>query len=263
MNKTTIGLVGGGNMGTAILAGIRRKYKTLVCEQDPRRAGVLKRQFNIKTVDLKKVAAQSEIIILAVKPQNFEEVLLELRNDVRPDQLIVSIAAGVTCHYIEQRLGKKIRVIRTMPNLPAQVGDGLTGICRGKFASNADLKTAQEIFNYIGKTVLVEERWMNAITAVSGSGPGYIFYFVECFEKAARLLGLNPELTRELVKQTLKGSVGLLEQSPEGADVLRARVTSKGGTTQAALTVFEENKFDKIFQQALAAACKRAKELSK
>ena len=104
---------------------------------------------------------------------------------------------------------------------------------------------------------------MDAITAVSGSGPGYIFYFAECLEKAARSLGLNPVMARELVTQTLKGSVRLLEKSNEGADVLRARVTSKGGTTQAALAVFEKNKMEKIVAQALAAAKKRAKELSK
>ncbi|MBI5149872.1 MAG: pyrroline-5-carboxylate reductase [Candidatus Omnitrophica bacterium] len=258
-----IGIIGGGNMGTAILAGIGRKYAVAVCEQDVRRAGSLKRRFGAKVADLATVASGSSIIILAVKPQNFEEVLGALRWYVRPDQLIVSIAAGITCRYIEQRLGKKIRVVRTMPNLPAQVGEAVTGICRGKFATTADIKTAQQIFNCIGKTVVVEERLMDAITAVSGSGPGYIFYFTECLEKAARSLGLKPGLSRVLVAQTLKGSVRLLEQSGEGADVLRARVTSKGGTTQAALDVFYKNGVENVFVQALKAACKRSSKLSK
>ena len=260
---TQVGIIGGGNMGAAILTGIGRKYSVAVCEQDAKRAGFLKRRFGVKIADLAAVASGSRVIILAVKPQNLEEVLAALRGRVRQDQLIVSIAAGITCRYIEQRLEKKICVVRTMPNLPAQVGEAMTGICPGKFAASADVKMAQQIFNCIGKTVVVEERFMDAVTAVSGSGPGYIFYFAECLEKAARSLGLNPLLARALVAQTFKGSARLLEQSGEGADVLRARVTSKGGTTQAALVVFEKNKTGKTVQQALAAAKKRAKQLSK
>ncbi len=262
MNKTTVGLIGGGNMGTVILTGIGRKFSVRVCEQDAKRGAFLKRRFGAKVAGLATVASGSRIIILAVKPQNFDEVLAALRRHVRQDQLIISIAAGITCHYIEKRLGK-VRVVRTMPNLPAQVGEAVTGICRGKFATTADIKMAQQIFNCIGKTVVVDERLMDAVTAVSGSGPGYVFYFAECLEKAARSLGLNPAMARELVTQTLKGSARLLEQSGEGADILRARVTSKGGTTQAALAVFEKNKTGKIVQWALTAARKRAKELSK
>lgn len=270
MNKMTIGIVGCGNMGTAILAclsgrqaGIGRKFTVRVCEQDAKRAAFLKRRFGMKAADLATVAVGARIVILAVKPQNFDEVLGQLRGRVRRGQLIISIAAGITCRYIEQRLGERIRVVRTMPNLPAQVGEAVTGICRGKFAATADIKMAQQIFNCIGKTVVVEERFMDAITAVSGSGPGYIFYFAECLEKAARSLGLNPTMARELVTQTLNGSARLLEQSGEGADVLRARVTSQGGTTQAALAVFEKNKTGRIVQQALVAAKQRAKQLSK
>lgn len=258
-----VGIIGGGNMGTAILAGIGGKYTAAVCEQDAKRAGFLKRRFGVKAADVDHVAQGSRVIILAVKPQDFEEVLETLRWYVRQDQLIISIAAGITCRYIEQRLGKNIRVVRTMPNLPAQVGEAVTGVCRGEFATAADVKTTRQIFNCIGKTVVVDERFMDAITAVSGSGPGYIFYFAECLEKAARSLGLSPALAKELVAQTLKGSIRLLEQSGEGADILRARVTSKGGTTQAALAVFEKNKMGKIVQQALAAARKRARALSK
>lgn len=267
MNKMTIGLIGGGNMGTAILAGIGGKYTVAVCEQDAKRAGFLKRRFGVKVADVDQVATGARVIILAVKPQNFDEVLGIIRPSVRKDQLVISIAAGITCRYVEQRLfpkgEQKVRVVRTMPNLPAQVGEAVTAVCRGRFATPADVKTARQIFDCIGKTIIVDERWMDAVTAVSGSGPGYIFYFAECLEKAARSLGLSPALAKELVAQTLKGSARLLDQSGEGADVLRAWVTSKGGTTQAALAVFEKHKMEKIVQQALAAARKRARELSK
>lgn len=258
-----VGLIGGGNMGTAILAGIRQKYAVMVCEQDQKRAGFLKRRFAVKVADLAMAVRQSGIVILAVKPQNFEEVLAAMRPHAREDQVIVSIAAGITCRYIEKRLGSGIRVVRAMPNLPAQVGQGMTAICAGKAAAHADLQKVRQIFNCIGKTVVVEEKWMDAVTAVSGSGPAYVFLFAECMEKAARSLGLEKEIAAQLTAQTLRGSVALLEQSKESADVLRARVTSKGGTTQAAVAVFEKSKTGKIFQQALAAARKRAKELSK
>lgn len=260
---TNVGLIGGGNMGTAILAGIRQKYAVMVCEQDQKRAGFLKRRFAVKVADLAAVVHQSGIVILAVKPQNFEEVLAAMRPHACEDQVIVSIAAGITCRYIEKRLGSGIRVVRTMPNLPAQTGEGMTGICAGKTATHADLQKVRQIFNCIGKTVVVEEKWMDAVTAVSGSGPAYVFLFAECMEKAARSLGLEKEIAAQLTAQTFKGSVALLEQSKESAEVLRARVTSKGGTTQAALAVFERHQIKGMFQEALTAARQRAKQLSK
>lgn len=262
MGKTTIGLIGGGNMGTAILAGIGRTFAVRVCEADSKRAQVLKRRFRVAVMDITTVVRQSGIVILAVKPQSFEEVLAGVRPFVTKRHLIISIAAGITCRYIEKRLGHGIRVVRTMPNLPAQVGEGMTAVCAGKRATRADLQKARQIFNGIGQAVVVEEKWMDAVTAVSGSGPAYVFLFVECLQKAAVSLGLKKDLSEQLVTQTLKGGLALLEKSKEDAGVLRARVTSKGGTTQAAMDVFFKNKFEEIFERALQAAQKRAKELS-
>ena len=260
---TKVGIIGGGNMGAAILAGICQKYAVMVCEQDQKRAGFLKRRFAVKVADLATAVRQSRIVILAVKPQNVEEVLAAIQPYAREDQVIVSIAAGITCRYIEKRLGPGIRVVRTMPNLPAQVGQGMTAICAGKAARRTDLTLVRRIFDCVGRTVVVEEKWMDAVTAVSGSGPAYVFLFAECMEKAARSLGLKKETAAQLTAQTLKGSVALLEQSKESAEVLRARVTSKGGTTQAALAVFEKYQIEGTFQKALTAARQRAKELSK
>ena len=250
-------------MGSAIIAGISKQYSVSVCEQDQKRRRQLKQKYKVQTGDLKTVVAGSQVVILAVKPQNFEMILDSIRPFVTKDHLIISIAAGITCRYIEKRLGPKAHVIRTMPNLPVRVGKGMTGICPGKVTVNGDLILACRIFSFIGKAVVVEEKWMDAVTAVSGSGPAYLFLFIEHFIKAAVSLGLNKELANDLVLQTVKGSMVLLEHQSVEAGDLRAKVTSKGGTTQAAMDVFQKHQLEKVFKSALDAAKKRAKELSK
>lgn len=261
--KQTVGIIGGGNMGSAIIAGIRYKFPVRVCEKDAVRRKLLQRKFKLAAEDLSSLIEQSSILILAVKPQDFDAILAECAPFITKKHLVISIAAGITCHYIEERLGKAVRVIRTMPNLPAQIAQGVTAVARGAWASAADLKTAQKIFDSVGVTMAVEEKWIDGITAVSGSGPAYLFYFVECFEEAAKSLGFDAATARDLVRQTIRGSLNLLDASSDTAADLRARVTSKGGTTQAALNVFMEHKWQNIFTDALKAARQRAKELSK
>jgi len=261
--KSKIGIIGGGNMGGAIIAGISKQFRVLVCEQDQKRCQQLKRKYKITTGNLKAVVENSQVIILAVKPQTFERLLKAIRSFVTKDKLVISIAAGITCKYIEKRLGSNIHVVRAMPNLPAQVGRGITGICLGKAAVNKDLALARRIFSCIGRAVIVDEKQMDAITAVSGSGPAYVFLFVEHFNNAAMSLGLNKKMARKLVAETIKGSLDLLEQQKADAGQLRAKVTSKGGTTQAAINVFQKRKSKDIFKAALSAAKKRARKLSK
>jgi pyrroline-5-carboxylate reductase len=161
-------------------------------------------------------------------------------------------------------LGGKARVVRAMPNMPALIGEGITGICAGLHAKSVDLKLAQSIIGAIGQTVILKESMMDALTAVSGSGPAYVFLFVEEWIRVAIKLGFNGTDARRLVYKTLLGSAHLLEQSPFDAAQLRAKVTSKGGTTEAAMKVFfKGNKFSKLMENALIAAMKRAKGLSK
>lgn len=261
--QTTIGLIGAGNMGMAILKGIAKKFKVLVCEKDSVRAEELKKKFKLRSEDFRTVVNKSQIIILAVKPQDFDGILEELAQPITQKQLVISIAAGITTSYIEKKIGQGIRVIRAMPNLPAQVGQGMTALCKGKKASDSDLSLAKKIFDCVGKTVLIEEQWMDAVTAVSGSGPAYVFYFMECFQKAALSLGLSEKVSQELVIETLKGSLALLQESKEDVSILRQKVTSKGGTTEAAFKVLDQNKFNEIFIQAIKAARDRAGELAK
>ena len=249
-------------MGSAILSGIHQKFDVYVCEKDKTRANLLRRQFHVKLGNLEEILPQVKTILLAVKPQDFKEILREIRPQFK-NQLVISIAAGITTSYIEKRLGRKTRVVRVMPNLPAQIKEGMAGMCKGKLATSKDLALTRQIFDSIGKSVVVDEKWMDAITAVSGSGPAYVFLFVECFEKAAVSLGLNKTIVKELIQQTLKGSLALLESEGVDASDLRARVTSKGGTTQAATDVFMKHHIEKIFEEALKAAARRAKELAK
>ena len=261
--KKKIGIIGGGNMGAAIMSSILKKYHVSVCELDSKRRQYLKRKYKITSKDLEAVIDAADVIILSVKPQSFEPVLAEVREYLKKDTLVISIAAGITTKYIEKRLGSKVRVIRTMPNLPAKVGSGMTAICKGKNATSVDVKCARDILDHVGKNVVVEEKFIDAITAVSGSGPAYVFLFVECMQKAAKSVGLDDKLAKELVMQTLSGSIDLLDSQKEDAEDLRVKVTSKGGTTQAALDVFKKHNFEGIFKIALKAAKEKSKQLNR
>jgi len=259
-----IGIVGGGNMGEAVVAGIYDHFQMNVCELDKIKSRRLKKRYKVKIVDLRTLILGSEVIILAVKPQVFESVLVEIKPFIDKKKVVISIAAGITSEFIEKNLGEGVKVVRTMPNLPAQIGQGITAICRGKFATKTDIYWTKRILSSVGKVEVVPEELINAITAVSGSGPAYFFLFVENYLKGAKALGLNEELSYSLILQTIKGSLALLENQKEGPHVLRQRVTSKGGTTSAALEVLMsgEFKYDKVFTRALKAAKKRAEDLS-
>jgi len=258
-----IGVIGAGNMGSAIISGVQGKYKVLISEKEPAKAALLKRRFKIANVDLAQLIAKADLLILAVKPQDCEDVLAALKAGWTKDKVLISIAAGLTTQYLEKRLGPGARVVRTMPNMPAMIGQGVTAICKGRHARPADVRTAENIFNCVGKTAVVAEKLMDAVTATSGSGPAYVFLFAECMIQAASKLGLSKTSSQQLVLDTLKGSVALLEKSDEEPAVLRQKVTSKGGTTQAALDVFFNRQIEQIFEQALVAAKRRAGELAK
>jgi pyrroline-5-carboxylate reductase len=258
----TVGIIGGGNMGSAIISRINKTFKVIVSEQDEKRAAELKRKFKVALKDIPELVAASNAILIAVKPQDIDAVLLAIKKAGGKEKLIISIAAGITTAYLEKYLGKETRVVRTMPNMPAMIGEGMTAVAEGKYTKVSDIKFALEIFDNIGKTVVVGEQWIDAITAVSGSGPAYVFLFAECLIKAAVALGLDEKDSQALVKQTLLGSIHLLDKSKDDAATLRAKVTSKGGTTQAAMDVLMGLNIEKIFQDALIAARNRARELS-
>ncbi len=264
-----IGIIGGGNMGEALIKGLHTNNQLFVTEANIARAKLLKSKYSITIADVLTTTQESNVIILAVKPQDMAEVLQSFRKGgITPlvkdwNKLYISIAAGLTTQFFEKNIGGQARVIRTMPNMPALIGEGVTAICAGHFAHSSDIKIAEAILSTVGKTIIVKESMMDAVTAVSGSGPAYLFLFVEQWIASAKKLGFKETEAKQLVYKTLLGSAHLLEKSEFEAAALRTKVASKGGTTEAALNVFKRNQFDQIFKVAVAAAHKRAKELAK
>ncbi len=262
-NKVAIGIIGGGNMGEPIINSLSKNYQVAVCEADKIKSARLRRRYGVATLDLKTLLLQCSTIIICVKPQAFTALLKEMRVLGCESHLIISIAAGVKTKTMEKLLGSQGRVIRTMPNLPAQIGKGITAVAKGAKATVKDFKFTKEIFSFVGEVVGVDEKDIDTVTAISGSGPAYVFLFIEEFLKAARSLGgLSPKMSDQLVLETIKGSVAVLDTTKVEPKKLRELVTSKKGTTEAAIKEFSKKGTDKIFKNALAAAKKRAKQLS-
>lgn len=246
---TKVAVIGAGNMGGAIARGLKKRYKVVVSDLDKNKLKRLNIRDNVKAV------RGADIIILAVKPQDMDTVLDEIKGTNKP---VISIAAGITTRRIEKKLGK-IPVIRVMPNTPLLAGMGMSALCRGRYAGTRHLRKAVKIFSGMGKVILLKEKQMDAVTAVSGSGPAYIYFFIESLIRAAAGLGLPAHI----VIQTLKGAIALLEKTGRSPEELRRQVTSPGGTTEAAINVFQKRGLSDIIGKAVMAAHKKARELGK
>lgn len=266
----TIGFIGGGNMAQALIegvlkAGLYKSENVWVSDVRQDRLNELKARYGIQiATDNTELTAQADIIVLSVKPQVMSEVLEGIAGTLKQDALVISIAAGITADAIKTKLGD-VQTIRVMPNTPALVGAGASGLYNAN-ASKENLEEALAILNSVGRAVVVEtEDLMDAVTAVSGSGPAYFFLLMEEMIKAAVELGLTEETAKALVLQTAKGAALLAEsaqQQGETPDLLRKKVTSPGGTTEAALKVFAEKGISQIVSEALTAARNRGQELS-
>jgi pyrroline-5-carboxylate reductase len=280
-----LGLVGGGNMAEALIGGMlsRKLFKPgdlIVSEPDAARRRRLGRLFKVATtVDNREVAEQAPAIVIAVKPQTIDPVMAELAEALnmselskasrsgsafRGGRLFISIAAGITIARLERSLGPRARVIRTMPNGPAMVGFGMTAIVRGARATRADETFALAIFKAVGDAVaLREEHLLDAVTALSGSGPAYVYLFAAALADSAVAEGLSPELALRMTLQTLKGAEVSLRQLKLPPSELIRRVASPGGTTEAALGRFDAAGFSGIVMDALRAAAERSRELGR
>lgn len=255
-----IGIIGCGNMGGAIIS---QNQNAIVFDKDRKKIGNIKKKFSVKVAfDSQDLVKKSNIVIIAVKPQDIDGVLEEIKSVINR-QLIISIAAGITTKYIENKIGGKIRVIRVMPNIAAQVKSGISAICKGKFAKNNDLKVTEKMFTKIGKVAKVKEKDIDAFTAIAGTGPAYFFYFIEALADAGKKLGFKEKQMADFVIEVAKGSIKLLVEVKLSARELRERVTSKGGTTEAALNVFKHDRFNQIIKEAVLKAAQRAKQLSR
>jgi pyrroline-5-carboxylate reductase len=214
--------------------------------------------------DNNEVVKFSDVIIIAIKPKDIDSLLRnEICCGVSNKKLIISIAAGITTKYIENIIGKDIPVIRAMPNMGAIIGHAVTSLSAGNSVKESDMALARKIFSVIGDVVEVDEELVDAVTAVSGSGPAYFFYFIESLYEIAEELKLPREVARKLVLKTALGSVRLLHELKDGPADLRKKVTSKGGTTEAAFKVMERKKVKDTIKAAVKEACKHSKKLSK
>jgi pyrroline-5-carboxylate reductase len=259
-----IGFIGGGNMAEAIIKGIVDRYGREIMVSEPRyeRRAYLKKTYNIKTTSNNKdVAVNCNIIILAVKPQDMDTVAAEISDLISKDKTVVSIAAGITLSYLSSRL-KTPKIIRVMPNTPALIQEGMSVISMCECIHDKDMGVIRDIFMSIGRVLVLPEKYVDAVTALSGSGPAFFAYFVEAMIEGATRMGLGKEDATTLAVQTILGTARLLDtgRSPSR---LREMVTSPKGTTAAGLTVFEEKKLTEIVIAVIEAATNRAKELGR
>ncbi len=263
-----IGFIGGGQMGEALVKGILAAHLVpaediMVAEPQQERRNFLEQTYKIQSAaDHGPVCAGCTTLILAVKPQIMGPVLDGLKEAVSDNHLLISIAAGIPLRFMEDKLaGRGCRLVRVMPNTPALVQEAASALAAGKSASAADMKLAEQLFQAIGKTVVVDEHLLDAVTGLSGSGPAYVFSFIEGLIDAGVKVGLSRPVAETLVLQTVLGSVKLAIESGQHPAALRAMVTSPGGTTIAGLHAMERAGFRGILMDAVERAADRSREL--
>jgi len=269
MREKSVCFIGGGNMAEALIKGLIDKSRAapeqvIVSEPREERAQFLSHTYHAEVIwDNQAAAQRAEIIVLAVKPQVMRGVLQDLSSVVAPNQLIISIAAGISTASIASHIGNDQRIIRAMPNTPAQIGMGAVALCSGGSATYGDLEIAQSLFNVIGVSVVVQEHHMDAVTGLSGSGPAYIFLLIEALTDGGVRMGLPRDIAQALVLQTVIGSGRMVLETGEHPSKLKDLVTSPGGTTIAGLHVLETKGVRGALIDAVAAATKRSRELGK
>ncbi|MDP2825084.1 MAG: pyrroline-5-carboxylate reductase [Sulfuritalea sp.] len=261
-----ITFIGGGNMAVALIGGMRKQGFSAagiqVVEPFEEAREKLTETFGVRcTATVDAAALNCEVLVLAVKPQQLREAVAPFSGKL-VNQLVVSIVAGLRMADISRWLGNYSKLVRTMPNTPALIGAGITGLCADPSVDLEGRTNAEKILKAVGSTVWIEnEEQMDAVTAVSGSGPAYVFYFLEAMEAAALNLGFDPRSARRLSIETFLGAARLAEQSTESISTLRERVTSRGGTTEAALLSFGASGIAGAIEHGILAAAARGREL--
>lgn len=262
----TVAILGVGVMGEALLSGLvqagRQVSELLVTDRRPERAAELTERYGVEVVDNATAVKRADTVVVVVKPQDMGALLEEVASSARPGQLFVSLAAGITTSFVESGLPDGVAVVRVMPNTPALVDEGMAAISAGSHCDETHLREAEDLLRSTGRVMRVPEKQLDAVTAISGSGPAYVFYVVEAMIEAGVHMGLPRATATELVVQTLVGSAKLLRETSEHPTVLRERVTSPGGTTAAALRLLEEGRVRADFLAAIEAARDRSRALS-
>lgn len=267
--ERTIAFLGAGNMAAALIdgliaAGTCRPEDLTATDVRPERLKELVDRHGIRgTASNPEAVAEADVVILALKPQVLSVVLDGIKDSLRPEALVVSVAAGVPAHVIEGRLAPGTRVVRTMPNTPALVHAGATGIAPGARASKEDLTLVEQLFGSVGRAVIVSEQLLDAVTGLSGSGPAYVFVMIEALSDAGVKMGLPRDAALELAAQTVYGAAKVVLESGEHPAKLKDRVTSPAGTTIAGVHALEKGGLRNIMFEAVQAATQRADELGK
>ncbi|GMV65270.1 MAG: pyrroline-5-carboxylate reductase [Candidatus Hinthialibacteria bacterium] len=262
------GFIGGGNMAAALIRGILGggiclPENILASDVSSERLELLAAEHGILTTrENRKVAQEAECLVLAVKPQIFPAVAQDIVGRMPATQSVISIMAGVTCQALSSSLQNHPGIVRTMPNLPATLGFGVSGIAETGSTSPKALQDAESLLSTVGATVRLPEDKLDAVTALSGSGPGYLFRIAEILIQAGVGLGLTEDQAATLVKHTFQGAAGMLIASSEPAGELCRRVCSPGGTTLAGLKAMEDNGLQQALLEGVRAACRRSRELS-
>jgi len=262
-----ISVIGAGHMGQAMVRGLVIKsvypQNITVFDVDAKKLNALKKETHIRLAKSnRQCVSLSDIVILAVKPQILREVIEEIASSLDPNCLVISIAAGMPIARIEQFFKKPVSVIRVMPNMPALVLAGMSAFSLGKHANQRHRKIAEAVLSAFGEMEQVPEKMLDLVTAVSGSGPAYFFLLAEKLIEAAYESGMKVDVAKRLVYQTAFGSGKVMLESREDPEVLIERVASKGGTTEAALKVYQKQGFGKSVHDAVKAAFKRSREIS-
>lgn len=261
-----LAFIGGGNMASAMIRALQAlptPPHLVVAEPDPAKRAAFTAAGLVATADNLQATASADLVVLAIKPQVAATVVPEVGAAWAPEKVLVSILAGMPTARLEAWLPARARVVRAMPNTPLAIGQGMVGLCAGAQATPRDLALAQRLFESCARVLVVPEAQMDAITAVSGSGPAYVFALAEALIDGACALGLDPAAARLLVEQTLVGASAYWRASGQDAGTLRAQVTSPGGTTAAALAVLAQHQHGAMWREALAAARARGAELAR
>src|SRR5690625_3118983 len=265
-----VAFIGAGSMAEAIIAGLVnkdfvKKEQIYVSNKDNiERLNEIENKYGvITTTDKQKTINDAEVVFIATKPYDIEVALQDASQYLKEDQLVISVVAGISTTFIQSKINKNIPVIRSMPNTSATIGYSATAISKGNFANNKHIEIATTLFTVIGTVSVVEEKQMDIVTAISGSGPAYIYYLVEAMEKAAVEEGLAPETAKQLINQTIIGAGNMLSQSSDQPEVLRKNVTSPNGTTAAGIVTLKENNFKSTVIACVKSAMNRSIELGK
>ena len=266
MADRQLGVIGAGNMAEALLRGalaaqVLSPDAVVVSDPAPARRSLFASELGVEAVEDNTVPASCGRLLLAVKPQVMGAVLASIRDTVTADTGVISIAAGIKTAFIRDGLGGKGRIVRTMPNTPMLVGAGISALCAGPGATEDDLAWAERLLGTCGKTVRVEEPMLDVVTAVSGSGPAYFFYLVEAMAAAGVAEGMDAQTALTLAVETCVGAGKLLVDSGQPPETLRAKVTSPGGTTQAAIESLESAGVKDALIAAVRRAAQRSREL--